>query len=65
MMNFDVTPGQKAYYQVTANGESSDVFEVTPVVDGVEKFAVFGDFGLANDICMTDLISEANAGSYE
>jgi acid phosphatase type 7 len=63
-MTFDVTEGQKAYYQVTANGEQSAVFEVTPVVGPTEKFAVFGDFGFANDICMNDLIQEAAAGTY-
>jgi hypothetical protein len=62
-MTFDVTEGQKAYYQVTANGEQSAVFEVTPVVGPTEKFAVFGDFGFANDICMNDLIQEA-AGAF-
>lgn len=58
-MTFDVTVGQKAYYQVSAAGESSAVFEVTPVVGAVERFAVFGDFGLKNDVCMNDLIQEA------
>lgn len=30
-----------------------------------ERFAVFGDFGLANDECMTDLISEAAKGTFD
>jgi len=65
LMTFDVTVGQKAYYQVSAAGESSAVFEVTPVVGAVERFAVFGDFGLKNDVCMNDLIQEAAAGSFD
>lgn len=64
-MTFDVTVGQKAYYQVSSGGESSAVFEVTPVVGPYEKYAIFGDFGLKMDTCMNDLIQEAAAGSFD
>jgi len=65
LMVFDVAAGQKAYYQVSSGGESSAIFEVTPIVGDVEKFAIFGDFGYKSDVCMNDLIQEAAAGSFD
>jgi len=66
LMTFDgVTAGQKAYYQIKSDNESSAIFQVTPIVAGVEKFAVFGDFGLKSDVSMYDLTSEAAAGSFD
>jgi hypothetical protein len=47
LMTFEgVTAGQKVYYQVKSDNETSAIFEVTPIISGVEKYAVFGDFGL-------------------
>ncbi len=59
--------GVPMYYKVgTAAGESA-VFEVypSPARGLQEKFAVFGDFGMANDECMDTLISDAKAGVYD
>jgi len=60
-----IQAGSPAYYYVTGGSENSSIFEVTPVVARPEVFAVYGDFGLANDICMDDLIAEAAKGSFD
>ena len=66
LMTFEgVTAGQKVYYQVKSDNETSAIFEVTPIISGVEKYAVFGDFGLKSDVSMYDLTSEAAAGSFD
>jgi hypothetical protein len=65
-MVFDSTPGAAGFYQVnTSDGAASEVFAVTPVVARPEVFAVFGDFGYANDVCMDSLIKDAQDGVYD
>lgn len=39
--------------------------QVTPIVNRPEVHAVFGDFGYANDVCMDQLIKDAEAGVYD
>jgi hypothetical protein len=61
-------PGTPAYYKVgTSNVGWSHTYTVTPVPARYpsEVFAVFGDFGLANDVCMNTLISDAANGVYD
>jgi len=61
-------PGTPAYYKVgTSKVGWSPVFEVTPIPKRYpsEVFAVFGDFGLANDVSMNALISDAQTGVYD
>ena len=53
-----------SYRAVTAAGASSS-FSVTPIVSHPERFAIFGDFGLVNDIVMTDLTQQAAAGTFD
>ena len=66
LMAFDATPGASGFYRVCSGGECSTVFHVVPnVAAGEERFAVFGDFGLTNDVSMSDLIAEAAKGSYD
>ena len=60
-----VAPGAKAQYFITAAGSNSSVYEVTPIVARPERFAVFGDFGLAEDVCMDDLIAQAGTGAFD
>jgi len=65
-MQFSATPGASGFYRVCSGGECSTVFHVVPnVATGQERFAVFGDFGIINDECMSDLIAEAAKGSYD
>lgn len=61
------TPGTAGFYKVgTASGESV-VFPVfpTPARGDNEVFAVLGDFGLANDECLSDLVAEASKGNFD
>ena len=53
-----------SYRAVTAAGASSS-FSVTPIVSHPERFAIFGDFGLVNDVVMTDLTQQAAAGTFD
>jgi hypothetical protein len=63
------TPGTPVYYKVGggASGFWSQVFVTTavPARYPSEKFAIFGDFGLLNDVSMGDLISSAESGVYD
>jgi hypothetical protein len=63
------TPGTPVYYKVGggASGFWSQVFTTTavPARYPSEKFAVFGDFGLADDASMADLIASAQSGVYD
>jgi hypothetical protein len=49
---FPSTAGAKAYYRVASPAASSAVFTITPVParSPSDIFAVFGDFGLTNDV---------------
>lgn len=58
-------PGAKAMYMVGDASGNSSVFTVTPKVSRPEVYAVIGDFGMANDVCMPDLIAEAAKGNYD
>ena len=57
--------GESASYTITADGASSESFSVTPELSHPERFAIFGDFGLVNDVCMEDLTAQAKAGVYD
>ncbi len=61
------TPGTAGFYKVgTASGEST-VYSVFPTPERAdnEVFAVFGDFGLANDECISSLVAEAAKGTFD
>jgi hypothetical protein len=61
------TPGKAAFYKVgSASGEST-VFTVFPVPARADNeiFAIYGDFGLENDECLSDLVAEAAKGTYD
>jgi hypothetical protein len=60
-----IAPGATASYQITANGESTEVFKVTPELSSPERFAVFADFGLVNDVCMKDITEFAKNGEFD
>lgn len=64
-----IAPGAQASYSVTSAGETSAKFAVVPDVraegEGGEKFAVFADFGLVNDVTMKDLTASAAAGDFD
>ena len=60
-----VAPGAKASYMVGDARSNSSVYTVTPKVTRPEVYAVYGDFGIANDVCMPDLIAEAAKGTYD
>jgi len=56
-----------AYFCACADGSRSDVFDVAPVPARYpsEVHAVFGDFGLLNDVSMAPLIADAASGVYD
>lgn len=60
-----VAPGATAFYMVGSHAQNSTSFAVVPIVTRPEVFAVFGDFGSANDVCMDDLIASAAAGTFD
>jgi hypothetical protein len=60
--------GAPAWYQVgSQQGGWSPAFKVfpRPARGEQEVFAVFGDFGLSNDISMNALIADAAAGAFD
>lgn len=60
--------GTPAWYQVgSGQGGWSSAFKVfpRPARGKKEVFAVFGDFGLSNDISMNALIADAAAGAFD
>ena len=60
-----VGAGATGYYAVEVAGVASATFAVVPQVAGVERFVVFGDFGLANDVSMAALVSDAADGAFD
>lgn len=58
-----VQAGAKAYYKVGSPNTTS--FAVVPIVTRPEVFAVYGDFGTANDVCMDSLIAGAAKGEFD
>jgi len=63
-MTFAATPGASAFYRACSANSCSQVFHIIPnQVD--ETFAVFGDFGLINDVAMDYLTAEAAKGTYD
>jgi len=60
-----ISAGSPAFYFVSGGGDNSTIFEVTPIVSRPEVFAVYGDFGLANDVCMDNLVAEAAKGTFD
>ena len=59
-----VAPGARARYALGAR--NGTVFEVTPIVAArPEVFAVYADFGTANDVCMPALIAGAASGEFD
>lgn len=63
----ELAPGQRVFYKVGDAHANSSVFAVTPVVgrEGGEVFAVYGDFGAANDVCLDSLIADAAEGLFD
>jgi len=62
------TPGAVlSYYCACADGSKSDEFDVTPVPARYpsEVHAIFGDFGLLNDVSMANLTSDATSGVFD
>ena len=57
--------GAAAYYMVGDSASNSTVFTVHPTLARPEVFAVYGDFGFANDVCLGDLVSDAAAGTFD
>lgn len=64
-----IKAGAQAWYVVSAGGASSQNFTFTPIparnVNGQDVFAVFGDFGLVNDVVMNALVADAQAGLFD
>ena len=56
-----------SYYCACADGSTSGIFDVTPVPARYpsEVHVVFGDFGMANDVSMAQLIADAEKGAYD
>ena len=63
-MTFAATPGASAFYRACSANSCSQVFHVIPN-QADETFAVFGDFGLINDVTMDYLTAEAAKGTYD
>lgn len=63
---FGVTAGAKAWYQASAdNGATFSLnFTVTPIV-AVPRVAIWGDFGLSNDIIMAQLAADSSVGLFD
>ena len=67
LCTFPAVPGAKAYYRVASPAANSSVFTIQPVParGDAEVFAVWGDFGLTNDVCLNDIIAEAQKGTFD
>ena len=52
---------QKTYYMVGDSSGNSSVFTVLPNITRPEVFAVYGDFGFANDVCVDLYLAVAAA----
>jgi hypothetical protein len=62
---FGVKADERGWYRVTANSATwSANFSVTPFVSNY-RAAIFGDFGIANDVVMDQLAQELRLGSYD
>lgn len=62
---FGVSADEPGWYRVSADGATwSANFSVTPFV-ATYRSAIFGDFGIANDVVMDQLARELAAGSYD
>lgn len=59
--------GEKVWYSVSAGGATSANFTVTPIParHPQDVFAVFGDFGLVNDVIMAKLTADAQSGVFD
>lgn len=59
--------GETVYYRVGCGNGTSGTFAVTPrpARGANEVFAVFGDFGLVNNVCLDALVADAQAGVYD
>jgi predicted phosphohydrolase len=63
VMSFGAAPA--GFYKVGSAGSESAVFPVAPTPARSEVFAVLGDFGLAHDECMADMVRGAAAGEFD
>jgi hypothetical protein len=63
---FGVAVGERAWYRVSADAGAtwSANFSITPIV-AVPRIAVWGDFGLANDIIMSQLAADSSRGLFD
>jgi hypothetical protein len=68
LMDFgSIAAGTHASYYIASSAGNSSVFSVTPVPARFPSpvHAVFGDFGMANDVCMDALIADAQANAFD
>ena len=56
---------QPTYYMVGDGSANSSIFTVVPNITRPEVFAVYADFGFANDVCLNDLIASAANGTFD
>jgi len=63
---FGVAADARAWYRVSADAGASwsANFTVTPIVS-LPRVAVFGDFGLANDVVMAQLAADSSLGMFD
>jgi len=62
-----VGSGQTVFYRVGCGNGTSATFAIVPrpARGAQEVFAVFGDFGLVNNVCLDALVADAEAGVYD
>lgn len=66
LLRFPGAKGQQpTYYMVGDASSNSSVFTVVPNITRPEVFAVYADFGFANDVCLNDLIKSAANGTFD
>jgi hypothetical protein len=66
LLPFNITtPGKAGFYKVATASGTSTVFPVFPTPARNEVHAIFGDFGLENDECLSDLVAEAAKGTFD
>ena len=63
---FGIAAGEGAWYRVSADAGAtfSANYSITPIA-AMPRFAVFGDFGLSNDIIMKQLAVDSSRGLFD
>lgn len=63
--NFGLAVGDSAWYRCTADGVTwSSNFTIRPIV-ARSAAAIFGDFGISNDVIMTSLANASASGLFD